>query len=288
MGMCYSGMEVNRSLFERMSNGFWKKKFLGIIGTPQGLSCCVSLNEICENLSDCPNGSYACLSIVGINSSRCIRDVKEVCTGGIPINPVTTCSRDTDCSPGWCDLETQNCCNVDPKSSELPMCPDRLTPLYAQQKCIDVEKDMVYSGTSEQKGGLCYKGYSCPPKIKRGSDEFYGVEIFETNISCSTERRVSRQYSFMFCDNQTGHLWFMGQYNVNGDEVTRHWTHCQKNKDCGEGHVCVKEDLGRFRCYDDPTIEVNYNWIVVRLLAMFFVPVFFLIGIIVLNVKYLD
>lgn len=71
-------------------------------------------------------------------------------------------------------------------------------------------------------------------------------------MDCSVDVQVDTKFSYMFCHKETGNLWVIGQLNVNGDEVEKHWTQCKLNSDCGEGQVCVKEDLCRYRCYKDP------------------------------------
>ncbi|CAI2351475.1 unnamed protein product [Caenorhabditis sp. 36 PRJEB53466] len=251
-------------------------------------------NPKCQSLTDCPTGYSNCSKVHGINGNRCIRNVTQLCTGGVPNLPFRPCTRMRDCTDalqtyqGWCDYETKLCCGL-PADSEDPMtCPDRLTPLYGQEKCTEVEKGMVYSGNSKQKGGLCYKGYSCPPKITNVHDMAFGSMTFRTNVDCLLDRPVGEKYSFMFCHNETGNLWVIGQLNVNGDEVRKHWTQCQLNEDCGKGFVCVKEDLCRYRCYEDPTEVIDYDSIILQVLAMFLLPLIFLASVIFLTVKYLD
>ncbi|EFO92861.1 hypothetical protein CRE_10126 [Caenorhabditis remanei] len=257
----------------------------------------LSSNQKCKSLLDCPKGFANCSKVADLDDKRCIKDVREICLGGIPRNPVKSCNRSRDCygksmnSGGyirWCDMGTHFCCKVLSNSTEELMCPDRVTPLYGQDKCQDANETMIYSGRSRQNGGFCYKGYSCPPKITRPNDLTFGSRTFQTNMDCNANEEVDQKFDFMFCHNDTGNLWVMGQYNVNGDEVIKHWTHCNTNNDCGEGLVCVKEDLCRYRCYDDPTLAVNYGSIVAQILAMFFVPIIFLSALVVLTVKYLD
>ncbi|EGT37188.1 hypothetical protein CAEBREN_32129 [Caenorhabditis brenneri] len=217
----------------------------------------ISSSPICESASDCPTGFSNCTAVSELKKKRCV-NARQICIGGKPELPIKSCARSRDCTKnvteyeGWCDFETKFCCEVDPLSRESPMCPDRVTPLYGQEKCEEYEEGMIYSGKSEQKGGFCYKGYSCPPKITRPKSLKFGTRTFRTNIDCDVGDKIASKYEFMFCHNETGNLWVMGKLNMNGDEVIKHWTLCHLNKDCLEGQVCVKEDICRYRCYDDP------------------------------------
>ncbi|CCE71588.2 uncharacterized protein CELE_F09E8.1 [Caenorhabditis elegans] len=169
----------------------------------------LSSSPKCTVLSDCPKNFAACMNVTGLSEKRCVKDTKQICIGGMPDTPVKPCNRSRDCTAslerysGWCDLETKFCCNVDPKAADSPFCPDRITPLYGQEKCKDVEKGMVYSGSSDQRGGLCYKGYSCPPKITRPTDLTFGSMTFRTNMDCFSTEKVDTKYNFMFCHNET-------------------------------------------------------------------------------------
>uniref|UniRef100_A0A8R1IGJ3 DX domain-containing protein n=1 Tax=Caenorhabditis japonica TaxID=281687 RepID=A0A8R1IGJ3_CAEJA len=221
---------------------------------------------------------------------QAITKASQVCTGGDPILPIRSCSRQRDCAPngnvtrfnGWCDFETKFCCETCPKSLVPLTCPDRLTPLYGQERCKNATEGMVYSGESKQAGGMCYK------EIRTARELSFGDMTFRTNMDCYTHQQLESRYNFMFCHNLTGNLWVIGRLNVNGDEIIHHWNQCEINDDCGEGSVCVKENLCRYRCYVDPTTKMDYDWIMAQILAMFFIPIIFLATIIFLTVKYLD